>query len=379
MKIAQVSSTFPPYEGGTGNVCYQQSKGLAALGHEVCVFLPENGSISKDFNKNLPFVIEYIHPFFTIGNASFVPRLKNKLKSFDIIHLHYPFFGGDFFVRDASRKYSIPYVLTYHQDVVGNTICRKGIFGTYNFLFQKSIMLNATKVLALSKDHIENSKVNFLSHIPDKIEIVPNGVNLEDFDSQFDSGNMREKYNINSGIPIIIFIGTLDRAHYFKKLEILLKAFQHLRTKSHLFVVGDGDLKNDYIKLAKSLHLNDTVTFTGKLTNRKAVQYIKQSDVLVLPSIDTESFGIVLIEAMACGKPVIASNLPGVRAIVDNNYNGLLFQKGNIEELTEKIEFLINNHEIAKSLGENGRNTVKNRYEWKIITKKLEQVYAECI
>jgi len=378
MKIAQVVSTFPPYEGGMGNVCYNISKKLFELGHEVTVFLP----IKKDIysrKANEQFKIKYLKPIFFVGNASFLPSLSKELAGFDIIHLHYPFFGGDIFVRRAAIKNKIPYVITYHQDVYGGSLFKKMIFKIYNCLFQRLIMLDAKKVLALSKDHIDNSKVSYLNKIPGKITIVPNGINLEDYVKQENITDIRKKFNIEKKIPIITFIGALDKAHYFKRLDILLKAIQSLNIRAHLLIIGDGDLRQGYIKLADDLGISKQVTFVGKLNNLNAIQYLKQVDLLILPSTDTESFGIVLIEAMACAKPVVVTNLPGVRAVVQDKINGLLFEKGNVSDLINKMNLLLDNYKFAINLGKNGRKIVEAKYTWDAIVKKLENIYLECI
>ena len=378
MKIAQVVSTFPPYEAGIGNVCYNVSKKLGEFGHDVEVFVPlKNDNILDD--SNLPFKINYVKPIFTIGNASLFPSLNYILKKFDIIHLHYPFFGGDFLVKNAAKKNNIPFVLTYHQDVYGDTLFKIIIFKLYNFVFQKMIFKNATKIIGLSKDHIHNSQVKNLVSLDTNLSICPNGINLSDFEDKSTILNIRKDLNINDHHKIIVFVGALDKPHYFKGLDMLLEVMKEISHKAHLVVIGDGDQKEKYICLAKNYNIEKNVSFIGRLPNTEVVTYLKQTDFLVLPSIDTESFGLVLIEAMACSKPVIASNLHGVRAVVQNGVNGLLFKKGDVIDLVKKVNYLLDNKDVAKKYGKNGREIVEDLYTWDKVVRKHEEIYLQCL
>lgn len=377
MKIAQVSSTFPPYEGGMGNACYNLSRQLSNLGHDVTVLLSE--STEKYIPKSDEFFkVKYLKPLFSIGNACFLPKLIFELKGFDIIHLQYPFFGGDIFVRVASRKYKIPYLLSYQMDVVGDDLFKKTTFLTYNFLFQKKIMVDAIKILGLSKDHINNSKIINIKNIRNKIEVVPNGIDLERSFKNYDF-NLRQRFSLPQNIPIVTFIGALDKAHYFKRVDLLLESFSKIKNPAHLLIIGGGDLEKVYKDISIKLKINKKVTFTGKLSNTLAIQYLKQTNLLVLPSSDTESFGTVLAEAMACSLPVIATNLPGVRSVVQEGINGLLFEKENMQQLTDKIEYILNNPLKALELGNNGRRIVENKYSWRKIAKNLEKIYFNCL
>jgi len=379
MKIAHVVSTFPPYEGGMGNVCYNQSLQLAQLGHEVTVFLP----LMKDsFHSkvNEVFKIKYLKPIFSIGNASFIPQLTNELVGFDIIHLHYPFFGGDVFVKKAAKKNNIPFVVTYHLDIYGDKFFRASVFKIYNFLFQKAIMLNAKRVIGLTSGHIDNSQVAYLNKISNKIAIIPNGVNLKDF-ADFPTEDkliIRDKYNIKKDRAVIIFIGALDRAHYFKRLDLLFLALKRLKDRVHLLIIGEGNLKKYYEQLAYQMKLKEDITFIGKVKNQEIGMYLIQSDFLVLPS-DNESFGIVLIEAMACKKTVIATNLPAIKSIIKDEKNGLLFKKGNEEDLAEKIEILAKHKDYTRKLGEAGFEVVRNKFTWFKVAKNLEELYLSII
>ena len=112
-------------------------------------------------------------------------------------------------------------------------------------------------------------------------------------------------------------MGTLDRAHHYRRVDLLLEAVSMIRDRNlHLLVVGDGDRAIQYQELARDLGIASRVHFLGSMEHRALAHVYATADILVLPSQLQESFGLVLIEAMACGKPVVASDLPGVRSVV---------------------------------------------------------------
>lgn len=374
MKIAQVCSTFPPYQGGMGNVCYNISKQLAKAGHLVEVFTPKT-SQKTEMNRYENFKVVYLDSIFSVGNAGIIPSLFFALRGFDVIHLHYPFFGGDWFVYAASKYFKIPYIITYHQDVIGNSSLKKFIFKIYNSIFQRSIINGSSHVLALSLDHIMNSQIRQIVNMPNKVIVVPNGIDPSSFQGA-PKEDVRKKYGIQEGELVICFVGTLDTAHYFKRLDILIKAFTPWVKVSRLVIIGDGNLRPLFADMVEKMKLGDDVIFVGCLSNQETIDYVKQVDMLVLPSTDTESFGIVLLEAMACGKPVIASSLPGVRSLVRDGYNGLLFQVGNAHDLSEKIGSLLKNKGLREILGANGKDDAFKHYSWEKIAQQIESIYG---
>lgn len=379
MKIAQVVSTFPPYHGGIGNVCYHNSLELAKLGHNITVFTVD---YKKEYDND-PKEIKIIRlkPLLKYGNAGIVPQLFKELQSFDIIHLHCPFLGGAeiIWLLKKIKKRKIKLVITYQMDTVGKGILRL-FFMIYNKLFTLSILKSADVIIVSSFDYLKHSliKKSFRRNKSKFIEL-PNGVDVEKFSPQSVDRKFLEKFNISGNKKIILFVGGLDRAHYFKGLDYLLKAFQLINGQSEnivLVVVGGGELKNYFIKQAETLAISNKVIFAGNVNNNDLIKFYNMSDVLVLPSVDkTEAFGMVLLEAMACKKPVIASDLPGVRTLIKNGINGFLVQPKDINELSKKIKKILNDENLALEMGENGRKKTEEKYSWKKIVSKLEKIY----
>jgi len=157
-------------------------------------------------------------------------------------------------------------------------------------------------------------------------------------------------------------LGGLDSNHYFKGADKLIHAVSRLSINDyHLFLVGGGELIPDLEKLVKKFKIENRITFTGWQADERLVKFYQAADLFVLPSIDrSEAFGIVLIEAMACGVPVIASDLPGVRAVVRDSETGLLVKPRDVEGLKQAIEKILTDDVIRESYGISAVEHVEN-------------------
>lgn len=376
MKIAQISATFPPYMAGTGNVCYHNAVDLAARGHDVTIFTSGDPDIVYNYPSSIK--VNRIKPLFKIGNAPFMPSLLN-IRNFDIIHLHYPFFFGGEMIYFLSKLTKQKYLITYHNDVILSGKI-KPFLKLYKRTLMPVILKNAKKNCVSSLDYGHNCELsNYSESILNSIVEVPIGVDTNTFNPNVSSNEIIKRYKLNNK-KIILFVASLDRAHHIKGLANLLVSFSRIDDENaRLMIVGDGELKCHYIKLSKELGIFDKVIFMGCVSNEDLPKCYACADMLVLPSISTESFGLVLVEAMACGKPVIASNLPGVRTVVDHNVNGFLVQPGDVEDLTEKIYYLLHNDDVCKSFGREGRKKTEERYSWQRIAERLESIYRNIL
>jgi len=379
MKIAQIVCTFPPYRGGIGNSVYNISEILADLGHEVTVFTPNyNYKNENEFHEHEgKFKIERLKPLFKQGNAAVVPQLFWKLKGFDIVHLHYPFYGAImpvlFIKLVLGRRMNL--ALHYHMDSRAEGF--KGmIFSLYNILVLPLLAGAAKLITCASFDYIKYSDLGkYYIARPDKFRQILFGVNLEQFVTYHDNKNKQRKNKI------ILFVGGLDKAHYFKGLENLLKALAIIIKDKKLNsvilkIVGRGDLLAYYKNCALNLGLGENIRFYDHVDNSKLVDFYNYSDCLVLPSINkAEAFGLVLLEAMACSTSVVASNLPGVRSVFKNGREGLIVKPGDANDLANKIKAILSDKKMAESMGLAGRELVESKYTWAKVAKRLDSIY----
>ncbi|MFH1565501.1 MAG: glycosyltransferase family 4 protein [bacterium] len=378
LKIAQIVCTFPPYKGGVGNVAYQFSKGSAELGHEVTVFTPKYNQTNQDENRG--FKIVRIPSLFKFGNAAMLRQINKYLKkgNFDIIHLHYPFFPTSYFVYKFKKKFpQKKLVITYHMDAIGWGL--KGLlFILYSKILMPRILNSADIITTASLDYIENSQAGkvFKNNIT-KFTELPYGVDWNQFKPQEKDKNLMNKLSVQPDDKIILFVGGLDKAHYFKGLKYLIQAAKLINDdikNLKILIIGEGELKEYYINLAKKLRLENKIKFVGVGEYGDLPKYYNLCDLFILPSINSaEAFGLVLTEAMACGKTVLASNLPGVRTVPVSGE--LLFEPANPKEIADKIKWLFGDDNSMKKFGEEGRRKVEEKYDWNKTIAKLEKIY----
>lgn len=392
MKIAQIVCRFKPYKAGIGNVAYDNALGLAKLGHDVTVFTPCYSKKDKDWQSD-NFKIKRIKPWFKFGNAGFIPQLFWQLKDFDIIHLHYPFFGGAeviWILRKIFKNKKQKLVITYHHDVVGGLLL-KSFFRFHSKFIMPRITKCADKVIITSADYARHSNIKkIFKYYPEKFTEIPLGVDLQRFQPQEKDANLLTQYQIYPySDRVLVFVGALDNAHYFKGIDFLINSFNILDYSGcnencgyqiKLIIVGDGDLKEKYAKQVQEMGLENKIKFAGRVADNDLVKYYNLADVVVLPSIDkSEAFGIVLVEAMACAKPVVAADLPGVRSVFENGKSGFSFAVKQEGDLANRINSLFMDEKLRQKTGNQARSLCEEKYNLEKLSRKLEQVFLELL
>jgi len=399
MKIAHIVCTFPPYHGGMGNVVYQTVSELSTLGHEVEVltpmyYAPESPEMppetpedvddalifqeQKKAQKELDITARQLKPRLQKGNAAYIPQIKKELDDFDLVHLHYPFYG----VANLVRKWKLrnpqkPLVITYHMDNRGPGFM--GLFFKYYAKFWMPRILNsADALIASSFDYIESSNASSIyKQNPEKWHEMPFGVDLENFKPREKKEALFVRHNLNKDLPIVLFVGGMDEAHYFKGIPVLLKALRLMKkndTPVQVVLVGEGNLREQFEFEAKGLGVGKLVHFVGKISQEELPYYYNLADLFVLPSVNTaEAFGMVLLESMASGVPVVASDLPGVRTVASDG--GVVVPPNNPEELAKAIVgyFIKNNEGLSSQV----RKIAEEKYNWGPITQELSELYTQ--
>jgi glycosyltransferase involved in cell wall biosynthesis len=244
------------------------------------------------------------------------------------------------------------------------------------------ILNRADKIIVTSWDYAQRSRLRHrLRDMPEKFAEVPIGVQANTFKPRRKDKALEEKYQFVNK-KVIMFIGALDKAHYFKGVTYLIKAFQLISSNDdyRLMIIGQGDLSRSYQSLVSSFGLEKKVVFTGFVPDDALPLYYNLGDIMVLPSIDgSEAFGMVLLEAMASGLPVIASDLPGVRSVVDKKENGFLVKPKDVASLAKYLDLLLKNPHLAGEFGSKGRAKVLDKYDWSTIAKSLEDIFNDVI
>jgi len=382
MKIAEIICAFPPYKGGMGRVALDNFKILKEGGNEIIVFTPSY-SIKRGFSGGKSS-IKRLFPLFRYGNAAVLPQLFFKLKGFDIVHLHYPFFGSAeivwFLKKFSKRKFKL--IITYHMEASGEGFIDL-IFDFYRKYIMPRIMDSADKIIISSKDYALNSEIReILKENPEKFVEIPFGVNLERFKPREKSQALIEKYHLGTEEKTILFVGGLDKAHYFKGIPKLIKAFHNFlmetRMPTQLVIVGNGSEKFNYEQVAFDYGLRDKVIFADSVSDEELPYVYNLADLFVLPSINKgEAFGIVLLEAFASGVPAIASDLPGVRSVVREGFSGYLVSPGNSDALAQQMKDVLKDEDTLKKVGRSARKIVEEYYDEERLKEKFINIFKD--
>ena len=281
-------------------------------------------------------------------NAYKIGKEIIKKEEIDLIHSHYAFpqgcVGGL-----LKNKFSIPHILTLHgSDAL---ILKNSAIGKYFF---KYAVKNSDKIICVS-NYIKN-QLN--DKIKDKAVVIYNGINREHLYYESDD---------NFGLFVGAFVPQ-------KGVDILIKAIEDIDFNFKL--IGSGKLYKkieDYIIKNKLKHIQ----LLGKKSFIETASFMRKCSFLIVPS-RSEGFGLVAVEAMACSKPVVASDVGGLKEVVIDGYNGLLFKKEDIIDLKEKIQRLIDNENLRRTLGKNGE-IFSRQFSWENCTKDVKELYESLL
>jgi glycosyltransferase involved in cell wall biosynthesis len=381
LRIAHLTATFPPYPGGAGNTCYRFAKGQAERGHRVEVFTAPAEGEPPDPGAA---VVHRIEPVVAIGNAPLIPRLA-AIEGFDVIHLHYPFiFGSELtLLGRLTRRRRRQALLVHYKNRLVAKGPRQVPFETYEHTVTPLLVRAADRVCVLSPDHA--ASVAYLRRTgerdPSKLIEMPNGVDTRLFAPGPDTAGIRAEAGIPEDAVVAAFVATLDRAHHFKRLDIALAAIAAMRDERvHLVVAGGGELLDDFRRQASAAGIAERVHFLGRVPHSRLPAVLRAADMLLLTTEPPESFGIVLIEAMACGLPTIATEYPGVRAVVDEGATGLLVPPGDANSVAAGIRQLVEAGPSGRAqMGIAGREKAQRLWSWPSLLERMDGAYAEAI
>lgn len=385
MRILQVAYVFPPTlntaDGITQSV-YQISSELAKRGHEVVVYtsnaldVHSRERISKAKSvATINSVSVYYLPFVlrrgtVIVTPSIIPLLQKNLCKFDVIHIHSCISFQGFLASIFAKKNGVPYILQAHGSVPRSQQRVSKSF--YDGLFSFSMLRNASKVIALNPTEAEQYKN--IGIIEEKIEIIPNGIDISQYADLPSKGSFKKKFSIKDDEKIVLYLG---RIHKIKGIDILAEAFANALEKLEdvkLVVVGpDNGYLGEFERLTKALKIEDNVLVTGALYARDKLEAYIDADVYVLPS-RYETFPMSVLEAVACRSPVILSEKCGVAEYFGNKVG--LVVKPDSKHLEEALLEMLLDQERQKIFRNNCR-TVIDQFSISQTVSKLEKVYEE--
>jgi len=368
MNILNVIPSFYPKIGGSENYALNLSKYLFRRGHNVTV-------ITSEFPNCIYYEnIGGIHVIRT--NILKLFSIKNN---FDLCNFHGSRSLWLPFIYVYTRFYRTPLVITTH----GIPPHSSKLNYFKKIIYDKTIgyiTFSDSEIIATAKHEKERSIA--MGAKPERISVLTNAVDLKIFNSQSDSTAFRCKYGIKESEYIILFVGRLS---VYKGIPFLLHAFKNvLRDKKDVvlvFVGGPSEnktLKNTISEITKNLDISERVVFTGPLIGKDLIESYASSDVFVLSSI-YEGNPSVILEAMACGKPVISTRVGSAIDIIKEGKNGYLVDYGNTQQLSQAILYLISNKKIAEAIGYNNKQYTINNFSWDRRVIEIEQLYTKLI
>jgi N-acetyl-alpha-D-glucosaminyl L-malate synthase BshA len=361
MKIAMVGQ-FPPHVGGVGVHIHTLSKELVKQGHEVYVITYPHKNIQD---------IDGIHVIGTKGlnipgvrGLMFKKNAKKALENLlqkediDIIHGHYLYPAGAAAV-EVGKKHNIKTYVTAHGS---------DMFELYkNQQFMRSTIRNVLKdadgVFAVSNALRHEIVATGVVGIADKTKLSWNSVDIDKFSTK-ENDLLKNEFGLEDK-PIVLFVGNLIKR---KNVDSLLEAKKVAKSDYYLVIVGDGPLFKKLNKKVDEDNIRDVI-FTGSRDDVEDI--IPGCDVLVLPSF-SESFGLVLIEALACGKPVIGSDVGGISEIINDDV-GLLVNPKKVSSIAKAIDKIINDDSLRLALSMNARNRARDFSEVDIPYEELKK------
>jgi glycosyltransferase involved in cell wall biosynthesis len=364
MKIVHILGYYPPHLGGMEYRTKDLSEYFANKGHLVQVITSDIGCKVGKLSSKKNLRIDYLKSF-EFAHTPIMPSLLFKLLFLpkdSIVHLHISQAIMPEITYLVCKIRKLPYIAHIHLDIDAS-----GSFGLLLPLYKKHflsrVIKNADAVSVLTSDY--KILISEKYDIPkNKITVIPNG-------TYFTVKNNTRK-NLHTPIQLL-FVGRLSVQ---KNVPLLIKALHicvyQYKLPLHLRIAGDGEKRMEITQLIKELKLERYVSLLGSVQPKDLTDIYATSDIFILPSL-SESFGTVIIEAMASGIPVIATNIPAVKNIITNQVTGLLVNQ-NPKDVAKAIYQLSKNASLRKNIIANGLINIK-KYSWETVANQYETIY----
>ncbi|MFA4646420.1 glycosyltransferase family 4 protein [Pyrococcus kukulkanii] len=381
MRVALVSDWYYPKVGGVASHMHHLAKYLKERGHDVAIVTNDlKTGKEKELEelgielRKVPGAVSPIVGINLTYSLKSNKELGGYLNDFEVIHSHHAFTPLALKAMKAGRKLGKATLLTTHSiSFYHESSLWKALGLTFPLFSHYLSFLH--KIIAVS-----NSAKAFIEHFTDvPVEVIPNGVDDELFKplSEDEKADVKEKLGLEGRVVLYV-----SRMSPRKGPHVLLNAFQRIVEEIDdvtLVMVGTGEMLPFLKAQAKFLGIERRVRFLGYVPGEILPKLYASADVFVLPSITSEAFGIVILEAMASGVPVVATTVGGIPEVVRESESGILVPPGDEVALKRAIIKILSDKNLANKLGKAGRKAVEKEYSWKVVVEKIEKVYEEVL
>lgn len=375
MEIAQVAPYFWPHFGGVESHVLALAQHLQKRGHNVTVYTANHAKLEareEVFGVPVERIPQLANLYTTPIAPAFKHRLKERLRETgtQVVHNHWPPPLTERYAAAAAHAAGVPLVLTYHCDLELPSVLGRLAVSLYLRWLAPRALKQASRVIATTSSYAATSRMVWNV----EVEVIPNAVDVERFNPGLNGSPIRERHGLGSD-PVVLFTGRL--VHH-KGHETILDALALLRPPTRLLIVGTGPRRAALEARIRRHGLEQRVTFAGNVSEEELPLYYAAADCCVLPSVARlEAFGIVGLEAMACGKPVILSDIPGVREVIEDGREGFVCPPLDPEAWAGAIEKLTDYPVRARRMGQRGCQRVMDHFSWERVAPQVERVLAE--
>jgi len=373
MRIGLVAPWFYPHIGGVETHIRSLAAELARRGHEVTV-LTSNYAKLPEREEMDGFAVRRVKCRVVALRTPVTPALRKAIPEgrFDIVHAHSPPPLSAYYAGLGAERAGTPFVITYHCDLEIPTLLGNALTSLYLRTYGRATMRRAAKIIVSTETYAATSRAIW-RYTP---EVIPNPVDAQRFQPEVDGSPVRARLGLRAEDKVVLLVA---RVVPHKGIEHLVEAAKYM-PEAMFVVVGDGPFLPQVRRLAAEFGVEDRVQFVGKVHHRDLPAFYAACDLFVLPSVSRlEAFGIVALEAMATAKPVVVTDIPGVREVVTDGVEGLLAEPVNPQDLAAKIRKVLAEPGLRSTMGGRGREKVEAKFRIDQIATAVESVYGTVV
>jgi len=365
--------------GGVGEVAYQLSHTLARRDHSVVIFT--TSANDRDAIETVNSIILFRKRKTTRiadTDISLAYLHTGSPVALDLVHLHAGEPPATLAALQYLRRHRLPFIVTHHLDPdwgYGSMLRRILVFLYAHGPFMWALA-QSDRIIALSEEAAQNSR--FLPKFADKLTVIPNGINPDEFSIPIDRTEARSRLGLLADEKIVLFMGTISER---KGPQILIAALPKIRDRvpdTHLVLAGaQTPFSNRLNRICREMGLSKHVSFPGYVREDEKALYYRAADLFVLPSF-SEAFPLTVMEAAASGLPAVVSDIAVFRALVREGETGLFTRTGDTDELATAISSLLDDEQLCREMGENAKEWVK-QFSWDAVALATDRLYRELI